>query len=72
MMIKLKDSRETIGATPFCKHVGSCLLPNAPNIPNFIIIFQMDLISFKAAMVVASSIEGTTFKGSFIQPYILI
>ena len=34
MMIKLKDFHETIGAPPFCKHAGSRLLPNAPNIPN--------------------------------------
>ena len=32
MVIKLKDFHETIGAPPFCKHAGSRLLLNAPNI----------------------------------------
>ena len=41
MMIKLKDSRETIGAPPFCKHVGSRLLPDAPNIPNFGLVLKL-------------------------------
>ena len=34
MIIKLKDSRETIGAPPFCNHAASRLQPNASNIPN--------------------------------------
>ena len=41
MMIKLKDSRETIGAPPFCKHAGSHLLPNAPNIPNCGLVLKL-------------------------------
>ena len=40
-MIKLKDSRETIGASPFCKHVGSRLLPNAPNILNCGLVLKL-------------------------------
>ena len=34
MMIKLKDSRKTIGAPPFCKIAESRLLSNASNLPN--------------------------------------
>ena len=41
MMIKLKDSRETIGAPPFCKNAGSRLLPNAPNIPNYGLVLKV-------------------------------
>ena len=41
MMIKLKDFRETIGAPPFCKHAGSRLLPNAPNIPNCGLVLKL-------------------------------
>ena len=41
MVIKLKDSTETIGAPPFCKHAGSRLLPNAPNIPNCGLILKL-------------------------------
>ena len=41
MMIKLKDSRETIGAPPFCKHAGSRLLPNAPNVPNWGLVLKL-------------------------------
>ena len=41
MMIKLKDSRETIGAPPFCKHAGSRLLSNVPNIPNFGLVLKL-------------------------------
>ena len=38
---KIKDSRETIGAPPFCKHAGSRLLPNAPNIPNCGLVLKL-------------------------------
>ena len=41
MMIKLKDSRETISAPPFCKHAGLRLLPNAPNIPNCGLVLKL-------------------------------
>ena len=41
MLIKLKDSRETIGAPPFCKHAGSRLLPNTPNIPNCGLVLKL-------------------------------
>ena len=41
MMIKLKDSAETIGAPPFCKHAGSRLLPNMPNIPNCGLVLKL-------------------------------
>ena len=41
MMIKLKESRETIGTPPFCKHAGSRLLPNAPNIPNCGLVLKL-------------------------------
>ena len=41
MMIKLKDFRETIGAPPFCKHAGSRLLPNAPNIPKCGLVLKL-------------------------------
>ena len=41
MMIKSKDSREAIGAPPFCKHAGSRLLPNAPNILNCGLVLKL-------------------------------
>ena len=41
MMIKLKDSRKTIGAPLFCKHAGSRLLPNAPNIQNCGLVLKL-------------------------------
>ena len=50
MMIKLKDSRETIGAPPFCKHMGSCLLPNAPNIPNCGLVIKLAIYRVSRAL----------------------
>ena len=41
MMMNLKDSHETIGAPPFCKHAGLHLLPNAPNIPNCGLVLKL-------------------------------
>ena len=41
MMIKLKDSRESISAPPFCKHAGLRLLPNAPDIPNCGLVLKL-------------------------------
>ena len=41
MRIKLKDSHETIGALPFCKHAGLRLLPNVPNIPNCGLVLKL-------------------------------
>ena len=40
-MIKLKDSREMIGAPPFCEHAGSRFLPNALNIPNCGLVLKL-------------------------------
>ena len=42
MMIKLKDSRETIGAPPFCNHAGSRLLANVPNLPNCGLVLKLE------------------------------
>ena len=42
MMIKLKDSHETIGALPFCKHAELRLLPNMPNIPNCGLVLKLE------------------------------
>ena len=56
-MIKLKDFRETIGAPPFCKHAGSPLLPNAPNIPNCGLVLQL------ARYRVSRALEASLLQG---------
>ena len=55
MMIKLKDSHETIGAPPFCNHAGSCLLPDAPNIPNCGLVLQ--LARYRVSHTLEASLE---------------
>ena len=55
MMIKLKDFRETIGAPPFCKHAGSCLLPNAPNIPNCGLVLK--LVRYRVSRALEASLN---------------
>ena len=54
-MIKLKDSRETIGAPPFCKHAGSHLLPNASNIPNCGLVLK--LARYRVSRALEASLE---------------
>ena len=50
MMIKLKDSRKTIGAPPFCKHAGSRLLLNVPNLPNCGLVLKLARYSISCAL----------------------
>ena len=56
MMIKLKDSGETISAPPFCKHAGSRLLPNAPNIPNCGLVPK--LARYRVSRALEASLQG--------------
>ena len=55
MMIKLKDSRETIGTPPFCKHTGLCLLPNVPNIPNCGLVLK--LMRYRISRALEASLQ---------------
>ena len=55
MIIKLKDFRETIGAPPFCKHAGSCLLPNVPNTPNCGLVLK--LARYRVSRAVEASLH---------------
>ena len=57
-MIKLKDFRETIGAPPFCKHAGSRLLPNAPNIPNCGLVLK--LARYRVSRALEASLHPLT------------
>ena len=57
MMIKLKDFRKTIGAPPFCKHAGSPLLPNAPNIPNCGLVLK--LARYRVSRALEASLHTT-------------
>ena len=64
MMIKLNDSRKTIGAPPFCKHAGSRLLPNAPNIPNCRLVLK--LARYRVSRALEASLKSWwTLKFSF-------
>ena len=67
-MIKLKDSRETIGAPPFCKHAGSRLLPNAPNIPNCGLVLKLARYRVSRALEASlSMVVSTAFEFLQIQ-----
>ena len=55
MMIKLKDSHETIGAPPFCKHP----LPNTPNIPNCGLVLK--LARYRVSRALEASLKLSIF-----------
>ena len=60
MMIKSKDSHETIGAPPFCKHAGLHLLPNAPNIPNYGLVLK--LARYRVSRTLEASLYGPSIE----------
>ena len=69
MMIKLKDSREAIGAPPFCKHAGSPLLLNAPNIPNCGLVLK--LARYHVSRTLEASLSPcTSAQHSVVRPHL--